>query len=168
MATEKELDLALASELEQNPAFLAWFLSHTRFANSRAHFYSCRANHPWGTHPFRHVDSSGTESVETRQSETDVLLLLKESTGRIVAVHIENKVGAGKFTADQPEMYAQRAAHWVRNERYGGYEEFDIVLVAPEEFVSRNAEQAAIFPVVISHESIGQHIPLFAQHAGAA
>jgi hypothetical protein len=168
MASEKELDLALASELEHNPAFLSWFLSHTKFAGSEVSFHACRANHPWGTHPFRHTDGSGAESVQSRQSETDVLLLLKEQNGRIVAVHIENKVGAGKFTNNQPEMYAQRAAHWVGNPRYGGYEEFDIVLVAPQEFVSRNSEQAAIFPVFVSHESIGQHIPLFAEHAGAA
>lgn len=82
-----------------------------------------------------------------------------------MAVHIENKIGVGKFTRDQPEMYAQRAAHWVSNARYGAYEGFDIVLVAPEEFVCRNMTQAAIFPVFVSHESIGRHIPLFAAHA---
>lgn len=167
MATEKEFDLALAAELERNPAFLSWFLSHTKFATSGASFHSCRANHPWGTHPFRCTDAVGAESLHLRQSETDVLLLLKESNGRIVALHIENKVGLGKFTKDQPEMYAQRAAHWIGDQRYGGYEDFDIVLAAPQAFVLRYAAQAEIFPVFVSHESIGQHIPLFGEHAGA-
>ncbi|MDO9458591.1 MAG: hypothetical protein Q7N95_00510 [Alphaproteobacteria bacterium] len=168
MATEKDLDLALAAELEKSPEFLSWFVSHTKFAGSGVTFHSCRANHPWGTHPFRYTDETGTEAVVPRQSETDVLLLLKDKNGRIVGVHVENKVGAGKFTHDQVEMYPQRAAHWVGNERYGCYEDFDIVLIAPEMFRERNTRQAAQFPAFISHELIGQHIPLFATSAGVA
>ena len=48
MATEKELDLALAAALQSDPDFLAWFVSHTKFANAGVAFLSCRANHPWG------------------------------------------------------------------------------------------------------------------------
>lgn len=169
MATEKELDLALAAELETNPAFLSWLVSQTKFSGSGATFTSCRANHPWGTHPFRSIDPATGKSITTkRQSETDVLLVLTARDGRLLGLHIENKIGAGKFTDLQPEMYAQRAAHWLGNSRYGGYTDFETVLLAPEEFQRRNASQAALFDCFISHESVSQHIPLFRQASGAA
>ena len=168
MATEKELDRALAEELETNPAFLSWFMSHTTFSGSGAVFHSCRSDHPWGTHPFQQADGQGQNVVTQRQSETDILLNIRDRNGRILGVHIENKVGAGKFTNFQAEMYPQRAAHWVGNERYGAYEHFDTVLVAPEAFRQRNAEQAALFGAFISHEAVARHISLFAEPAGAA
>jgi hypothetical protein len=169
MATEKELDRTLAFELETNPKFLDWFVSHTKFSDCGATFHSCRADHPWGTHPFPYVDRGPGESITTkRQSETDVLLVVADKSGRLLGVHIENKVGAGKFTDLQPEMYAHRAAYWIGNPRYGGYTDFETVLLAPEAFRQRNTGQASLFGCFISHEAVGQHIPLFRQASGAA
>ena len=168
MATEKELDRALAVELQTNPEFLVWLISQTKFNGCSATLRSCRANHPWGTHPFPSVDSDTGERITTnRQSETDVLVVVSDRTGRLLGIHIENKAGAGKFTDLQPEMYAHRATHWIGNQRYGGYADFDTVLLDPEAFRQRNAEQAALFGCFISHEAVGQHIPLFHQPSDA-
>ena len=169
MTTEKELDHALAVELETNPKFMEWFISHTKFSGCGATFHSCRTNHPWGTHPFPSVDPVTGESITTkRQSETDVLVVVSDRSGQLLGIHIENKVGAGKFTDIQPEMYAHRAAHWIGNPRYGGYTDFETVLLAPELFRQRNAAQATLFGCFISHEAVGQHIPLFRQASDAA
>jgi hypothetical protein len=146
-----------------------WLVSHSKFSGCRVTFVSCRANHPWGAHPFPGVDPNTGECITTkRQSETDVLLVVSDQDGQLLGIHIENKVGAGKFTDLQPEMYAYRAAHWIGNSRYGGYTDFDTVLLAPEAFQQRNASQATLFGCFISHEAVGQHIPLFQQATGAA
>jgi hypothetical protein len=169
MPSEKELDLALASALESDPKFLDWLVSHTTFSGLGATFHSCRSNHPWGTHPFPAKDALTGEPVSsTRQSETDVLLIVRDREDRLLGVHIENKIGSGKFTQLQAEMYPYRAAHWVDNPRYGGYVAFDTVLLAPEDFRQRNAAQAALFGSFISHESVAHFIPLFGSAAGAA
>ncbi len=169
MATEKEFDCALAAELESNPTFVDWLVSHTKFSGRKATFVSCRADHPWGTHPFPCVDPNTGESITSnRQSETDVLLVVSDQDGQLLGIHIENKMGTGKFTDLQPEMYAYRAAHWIGNSRYGGYKDFDTVLLAPDAFRQRNASQAALFGCFISHEAVGQHIPLFQQAKGAS
>lgn len=169
MATEKELDRALAAELENNTSFVDWLVSHTKFSGCRVTFCSCRADHPWGAHPFTVVDPNTGENITTnRQSETDVLLVVSDQNARLLGIHIENKVGAGKFTDLQPEMYAYRAAHWIGNLHYGGYTDFDTVLLAPEVFRQRNASQATLFGCFISHEAVGQHIALFQQATGSA
>jgi hypothetical protein len=168
MATEKELDRLLAEELQGNPTFLDWLVSQTKFAGCGACFVSCRADYPWGSHPFPAIDPVTGEHITTRrQSETDVLLVLSDRDGRHLGLHIENKMGAGSFTDMQPEMYAHRAAHWVGNPRYGGYADFDTILLAPEAFRQRNASQASLFGSFVSHESVGQYIPLFRQAVGA-
>jgi hypothetical protein len=169
MATEKELDRALAAELESNSAFLQWFVSQTKFAGCGAAFRSCRADHPWGSHPFPSADSVTGECVTAmRQSETDVLLIVSDRDGQLLGLHIENKIGAGKFRDLQPEMYAHRAAHWVGNSRYGGYADFETVLLAPEAFQRRNTAQAALFGCFVSYEAVGQFVPLFRHASGAA
>jgi hypothetical protein len=65
-------------------------------------------------------------------------------------------------------MYAHRAAYWIGNPRYGGYADFETILLAPEAFRQRNASQASLFGCFISHEAVGQHIPLFRQASDAA
>jgi hypothetical protein len=162
MPSEKELDRALALELETNPEFLSWLISHTKFAGTDVKFHSCRADHPWGSHPFTSSDLAADRATTvTRQSETDVLLVVSDGKGRRFGIHIENKISSGRFTNLQPEMYAQRARHWIGSPRHGSYVDFDTILSAPEAFRQRNAEQADLFGAFVSHESIAEHIPLF-------
>lgn len=164
MPTEKELDIALAQALQSSPEFLRWFLGRTKFADRNAVVVNCRADNPWGTHPFPTKDpATGVTAESRRQSETDVLLILKTDTEDILGVHIENKIGSGCFTADQPEMYWHRAKHWVGKAHYGGYTDFDTVLIAPYAFVNQNSDQVRHFGSFISHEDIAAHIPLFGE-----
>lgn len=168
-ATEKELDLALADKLTSSPEFLAWFLSHTKFSGRRAALTTCRSDHPWGTHPFPVTDPNTGVTLDTkRQSETDVLLVLRAEDGEVLGVHIENKIGSGKFTAYQPEMYWHRANHWKGNPHYGAYTDFDTVLVAPAAFMDRHAIQGKLFGCFISHEELAAHVPLFGGHPSDA
>jgi hypothetical protein len=163
--TEKELDLSLSHELTSSADFLQWFLSHTKFANRTSLVKSCPSNHPWGTHPFTVTDpTTGAVIIKKCQSETDVLLILIAQDGETLGVHIENKIGSGRFAANQPEMYKQRATHWIKNPRYGSYTDFDTVLLAPAAFVDRNAAQAKHFGCFISHEEVAAYIPLFSEH----
>jgi len=53
------------------------------------------------------------------------------------------------------------------DQRHGAYEDFDIVLAAPKAFLLSYAVQAKILPMLAYHESIRQHISLFAEHAAA-
>jgi hypothetical protein len=159
--SEKYLDLALAAKLEDDPAFLQYLLARTSFRDRGAEFRSCRSNHPWGAHPYPQTDSAGTETIVTRQSETDVLLTVTAKDGEVLGVHIENKIGQGRFTANQADMYKYRADHWVGNPKYGAYTAFDTILIAPAAFVERNAKQAAPFGARFTHEEIADFIPEF-------
>ena len=162
MATEKELDLALKTEFETNPTFLRWFISQTKFAGCESTLLMCRADHAWGRHPFPVTDKWGVTSIEERESETDVLLIISDKN-RTLSVHIENKLGIGKFTHDQAEMYPYRAAHWRGNPKYGAYTDFETVLLAPEAFRERNVVQASLFGCFISHEVLSEYVPIFGQ-----
>jgi hypothetical protein len=163
--SEKALDRALYKALEARGHFLRWFLARTKFKGRSAILVDCRCDHPWGKHPYFKIDPTTGARVETkRESETDILLTLQAQDGEILGVHIENKLGAGKFTSDQPEMYAHRAKHWIGNPRYGGYTDFDTVLVAPLVFIERNKNQLKHFGRFLSHEDIAAHIPEFAVH----
>lgn len=160
--SEKELDRALADALSTSQPFLQWFLGCTKFASRNAKIVSCRSDHPWGTHPYV-LDCGEAEGVETtRQSETDILLIVKAADEETLGIHVENKVGVGRFTADQPEMYAFRARHWIGNPRYGNYTDFDTVLIAPRGFIERNHDQVLCFGAVLAHEDIAQYVPAFA------
>ncbi len=160
--SEKDLDQALAAALESNPILVAWVLAQTKFAGNNLAFHSCRSNHPWGAHPFTSINlESGNREETRRQSETDVLLLLSDEHGHIFGIHIENKLGSGAFTKLQPEMYPQRAAHWIDNPKYGNYTDFDTILLAPHSFQLRNREQADLFGCFVSHEEIAQFVPEF-------
>ena len=162
--TEKQLDTALANALSENQEFLNWFLSHTKFATRSSNFHSCRSDNPWGAHPYSETDEvTGVTETSTRQSETDVLLLVADENNHVLAIHIENKLASGKFTDRQAQMYAQRAAHWVGKPRYGNYSEFETVLLAPQVFKDNNSDLANRFGCFISHEQVAQHIPLFAK-----
>src|SRR5437763_16413940 len=59
----------------------------------------------------------GQPEMVTRQGETDVLFVFAFGTepGRRLALHIENKLASGRFTAFQPEVYDARARLWCRN-----------------------------------------------------
>lgn len=162
MVTEKQLDLALAEKLEQLPEFLQWLLARTKFGSREATFERCRTDNPWGKHPFiEEIRETNRTLASVRESETDLLLLLKAADGETLAVHIENKLDTGRFTKDQAEMYEQRAKHWIGNPKYGGYTDFDTMLIAPKAFLELHRDQTQRFGCFVSHEGIALHIPIF-------
>jgi hypothetical protein len=162
--TEKQLDAALDEAFKSQTAFAQWFLTHTKFADREATYFWSRSNHPWGRIHFTTVcPLTGTSETSLKESETDVLVVFRAKDGQHIALHIENKIGSGKFTALQPEMYAQRAEQWRGNPKYGTYEDFDTVLLAPRVFQTRNAALSSSFGCFIAHEDVARFIPMFGQ-----
>lgn len=161
-ASEKELDRALDDALARSSAFADWFLARTSFAGNRGTRVWSRSNHPWGSLPMQVLDPE-TQTIETvvKESETDIIVVYLLDSGTRVGLHIENKVGLGKFRPNQADFYAQRARAWMSIEKYGDYTDWGTVLVAPEGFRARFAEESSKFDAFISHEDIAQFVPLF-------
>lgn len=157
--TEKQLDRAMDSTLQQDAEFARWLLARTKFADRDAKYFWSRANHPWGTIDFRQTDTDGRVEIIRKECETDVLVVFLASNGERLALHIENKLGSGKFTDLQPQMYRPRAEQWLGKDKYQNYTDFQTVLVAPNAFRERNANQVAMFDVFVSHEDIAAYIP---------
>jgi hypothetical protein len=80
-----------------------------------------------------------------------------------IALHIENKREQGQFTPYQSQGYAARARKWVDNEEYGGYQEWDTVLVAPRAIRDRFAKEASVFGAFIAYEDIAEYVPAFGE-----
>ena len=164
MPTEKELDQALETVLRDNGSFREWFVNQTRFKGINATYVLSRSDNPWCTVKV-HLpnDQTGELELVKRQGETDVLFVFQAAPGRTLALHIENKLASGRFTPAQlqPEVYRARAELWVRNPKYGNYDEWDTVLVAPSSFLIRHATLAQKFGASISHEEIARWVPSF-------
>ena len=166
---EAQLDRELERAIRDDPAFAQWLLSHTKFADRSATYLWSRSDSPWGTIDYRYVDiETGLEKSVRKQCETDVLAVFRTGDDQIVALHIENKIGSGKFTELQPEMYSQRAEQWKDNVRYKSYTDFETILLAPESFHQRNLDRCGLFDRFVSHEAIAEHLPAFASRAPGA
>ena len=160
---ELALNEALAEALVEQSHFRNWFLSKTRFACSECECVLTRSDNPWTTSTFDFANAeTGVVERITRQGETDVLAVFQLGEGRdCFALHVENKLAHSRFTKYQPEGYAARAAKWVGNPRYGTYQEWQTVLVAPASFRRRYLAQVEQFGASISHEEIAEHVPAF-------
>ena len=163
-AKEKELDQAFEDALKGSRPFADWFLAQTRFGKHRGQLAWCRSNYVWGAVPVPHFNPvTGETETVIRESETDILAVYELEDSTRVGIHIENKVGLGKFTPNQPDFYEPRAKAWVGLKRYGNYSQWTTVLIAPQAFRNRSALECAKFQTFIPHESIGFYIPLFCQ-----
>ena len=164
--TEKQLDAALEESFKSDPDFTRWFLSKTKFSGIPATYFWSRSDHPWGTIDYTITNpETGTEETSRKECETDVLVVFETEQGDRIALHIENKIGTGKFTALQPELYRPRAEQWKNNPKYQNYTDFDTVLVAPKQFQERNEAQAALFGSFIAHEEIAEFISAFQSYS---
>jgi hypothetical protein len=162
--SEKQLDVALETAFKAQPEFVQWFLDRTRFSGRGAKYHWSRSDHPWGTIDYTTTNpNTGLTETSRKECETDVLVVLKAEDGEILALHIENKIGSGKFTALQPELYRPRAEQWKGNPRFHNYTDFQTVLVAPKSFHDRNRAQVELFDCFITHEDIAKFIPLFSK-----
>lgn len=159
---EKQLDALLEQSFLSDAAFTQWFLGRTKFSGYAEKPVFSRSNHPWGRIVYTAIcPDTGTSTTSIKESETDVLVVFEAPDNKIFALHIENKMGPGKFTPLQPELYPQRAAQWANKSKYGNYTDFETVLVAPLHFFQRNESGARLFDRFISHEDIGDFIPAF-------
>lgn len=161
--TEKELDAALENAFKCDIEFTRWFLSKTKFADRCATYLWSRSDNPWGKVRYTAMNpETGMGEASLKECETDVLVVLEAGNDERLALHIENKIATGKFTALQPELYHLRAEQWKGNPKYQSYTDFDTVLVAPRRFQERNEAQAGLFGCFIAHEEVAEYIPLFA------
>lgn len=161
-AIEASLDKALEEALRGQPEFAAWFLGRTRFKNEVASCVFCRSDNPWSTVRLeRRRALSGELEVLARECETDVLAVFETADGRRLAVHIENKLANGSFTDLQPELYKERLEQWKNRPKLGNYGDATSVLLAPEVFLAKHEAAALMFETRVSHEEVGQHLPVF-------
>lgn len=160
--TEKDLDLALETAFKECPEFAHWFLQRTKFSDLNAQYHWSRSDHPWGRITLNWKNpETGQQEVVVKESETDVLVVLKRQDDSTFALHIENKKKDGKFESLQPDMYPYRARQWLGNPKYCSYNDFQTVLVAPKEFYKRNTSEAVKFECYVPHEEIAEHIAIF-------
>lgn len=117
-----------------------------------------RSDHPW----YR-------SKLTGKDSETDILIVLKNrATEGVFALHVENKLAGGKFEPNQPETYKSRAQDWIGLKKFGAYLDYETILIAPAEFIERNAQEASHFDRRIHHEAIAVFLPIFATRRSIA
>jgi len=161
---EKYFDQALEQAFNSMEEFAEWFLGKTKFKGMPAKVCWSRSDSPWARLTYSYTNpKTKEEEIITRDSETDVLVVFESETGKRVGIHIENKLGNGKFEPYQPESYQLRAKHWLNSPKYGNYSDFDTVLVAPNIFLSRNGERSRLFGASISYEEISDYLPVFSE-----
>jgi hypothetical protein len=105
------LDQELEKAFRDNADFRNWFLSRTRFAGRATSYVPSRSDHPWGKFPIELPNpETGVSEIVNKEGETDVLVVLESNEKVRIALHIENKLGSGRFTKFQSELYQARAA----------------------------------------------------------
>ncbi len=82
MLSEKQIDPIIENAFLHSQAFVDWFISKTKFNGLKAKCVWSRSDHPWGRFTFNIKDSvSGKINEITRDSETDVLVVLEDESG---------------------------------------------------------------------------------------
>lgn len=79
------------------------------------------------------------------------------------AFHIENKI-ASPFTWRQPEMYRERAQQWSGKSKWGSYTDYEVILIAPQEYHDRYQSECRKFDHFVPHEAIAKWLPAFRRH----
>lgn len=146
---ELELDEAFWAALENSPEFRQWLLRRTRFWAKNLELVT---DEKWHQRWYRDPETG-------KDSETDILLLWRDQeSGERVAIHVENKPAHRKWEPGQVENYQRRAENRKAKWRYSEYE---IVLLAPSEFIARHPEEAASFDFVLPYEDVRAFAPAF-------
>jgi hypothetical protein len=142
---------AFADKVRTSPEFVSWLLSKTKFKDANAVPVLVRSDNPW------------YQSRKTgRQSETDILIVFERQDGRErFALHIENKQAKETFQPNQPELYHERALDWMNESKWGSYQDFEVMLIAPQVFYTRHKEKADIFHRYVPHDEIAAFVPEF-------
>ena len=161
MPSEKELDRAFETAIQQDEVFRAWFLSRTRHGPKYPELVLTNSRHPWGKVRVMLPDAeTGALSFHDREGETDILLVFHRPLGRL-GIHVENKTANRSFTPHQPEVYAARADRWRNSEKYGSYDTRETVLLAPQSVFTKHSVQASKFTTRIAYEDAAVFVPAF-------
>lgn len=162
MPTEKLLDKEIERAIKYDATFCRWFLSRTKRGANYSRWLWSRSDHPWGkTRLLLPNAKTGALEMVARDGETDILVVFEGKGTQRLGVHIENKLAAGTFEKFQPEGYAARAAAWIGNAKYGDYQEWETVLLAPNSFYNKHLADARKFTTFIAHEDVALHSPAF-------
>jgi hypothetical protein len=149
---EAELDVAFEDTAKTSVVFVNWLLTELGYAGLDATLVFSRSDNPW----YR-----GVWNGQKRDSETDVLLVFEiKTSGERFAFHIENKINS-PFEPDQPELYKIRAADCANKLKWGNYQSFKTVLIAPRSYFDLHQAKASIFDHFIAHEDLAMFIPKF-------
>lgn len=162
MPSEKDLDQALHAALDDNATFRSWLLIQLGVDATYSRLPFCRSNHPWGkVRLILPNPVTGALEPVDREGETDVLAVFENDAGQRLGVHIENKRASGSFTPFQAEVLAARAERWIGHARYGAYQAWTTVLLAPHSFIAANELTARKFMHRLTHEQVSEFVPLF-------
>ena len=157
MQQAKEQEFALAKQFRSSQLFVDWFLRQTKFTGIvDAKPVLIRDVYPW------------YQAADRGQSETAVLVVFRSTlAGTCFALHIENKTAKDRFRPQQPESCRKRAKDWLGKHKWGNYEDFECLLLAPQAFADKHSEDVKKFDRFISHESLAEVIPKFASNRKA-
>jgi hypothetical protein len=166
-AKEKAFSEPFADQLASDPAFLGWVLSKTKFrdfdsarvlVNEMKNKRSKAATTWWASHYTESCRCFGCEG-----SETDVLAIVHDSSGRTVALHVEVKQPTDKFNLDrrQAERYPVRAACWASSAPPNvlPHDDACTILLCSSEKLPDFAAEAAHFDSVVTFEEIARDFP---------
>lgn len=150
MPSELELDHHFWKAISTNADFCTWLLSKTRFAALALRLVT---DEKWHQRWYR-------DPITKKDSETDILLMfVHPAMGERYALYIENKPDHQGWEPSQAENYRKRALDRMLKWRYV---DFQTVLLASRDFISRSAAEAAHFDVLITYEDVARFVPAFA------
>jgi hypothetical protein len=161
--TEDELCLAFAEAAKNSEAFPRWMLSRTKFAGyaSAARLLheeqlSIRPRKFWWRHWWCHIPELA------KDRETDIFMVFEiAGSEQRFALHIENKMDNGRFAPGQAEAYRPRAVHMANKPEYLGYQDYQVVLLAPVSFMRNYPGSCTHFDACFSYEDVAIFIPQF-------
>lgn len=161
MIKEVELDHAFAETLAENLEFQRWLLSNGRFSRHadkatllvEEQTHARKSAKHWWKHWW-------CELPDGSENETDIFLVF-EVEGSRFALHVEDKPAHGKLELRQAVDYRRRAAFKSNAVDWLDYSDFEVLLLAPAEFVERHSKCAAQFDRVITYEQVACFVPLF-------
>lgn len=133
---ERDIDLLLAEEFATSPAFANWFSAHTKFSSIDVVF------------------SDVYVSKSDNTGESDLVVVFEEARGnQRVALLIEDKIDA-PLQPEQLKRYRLRGQAEVSR---GDYNDFEIILCAPEAYRHAHPELVEFKPFV-SYEAISEFL----------
>lgn len=163
--TEDQLCELFAEKVKDVPQFTAWLLRLTKFAPYASHArllhdeqMSIRPRNRWWRHWW-----CNAPGLTKQGRETDIFMVFEvtEPIPFRFALHVENKLGNGRFTDGQAQDYSVRASAMTDRADYLNHTDFTTILLAPKKFVDRFPIESEQFDVFLSYADVSTWIPQF-------